>query len=758
MLKRILLLAVPLFAIAAIFIFSRGTETDSYSIRAEVIEAPHTDLVPTEALHFKLERSGTENSRMVEPDSLIIESSSPGQVISGQVIDGFNNPITGASCQVFETDAMNELQGLVFRASRKLEAMGETHSDGNGLFQIQVPHGQWTLHVTAEGFSAWSEAGLRAGDFRRIQLAPARSAKLALCDLLGAPVAGASVRLVKGEWGDPGIAKYSTLSNESGEATIEPIPAGLWYAQITHGDFVPLRLALPEGSAALEPIKVEMKRGVHVIGCVTTQGSVRAPAGTRVTFHTSDGLNSSHSVACDANGNYRSLTAFEDYDALEVSVLAPGFGELRRDVYIGELSGGDQREDFLLETTERFAIGRVVDPEGAPLEGVEVYVLPLKALPPETLVPIPEVGLPDLMAYQPSKTRRGLRRAADRTDAQGLFRIDGLDPRTNYQILLAYPGYSNAALWLETAQAGATTDFGVTTLQPAARVWGFVRQADGTPVEGIRVYTVRWNTNHVEQGGVFQTRRPSAEMAGLEAITGPSGLFSISSLPAGEFRLASEYSDLTQSFTIASGEELGPVELIATPEHDSIPVRFEVVDTLGTPVPRAHASMKLAPSTAEGVETPDPAISSWVWDMGDDSGILSLGARSAGIYDVEIKDMQGLLSRVSLQVEVGVAGVERRIVLPASPKPSAPLGGRVLSSDGRPLSGFEVTLVPNTGSTSCGCLELKTQTDASGGFSYGHFMSGDHRITVTDPSGRLAPVHYYPAQAGIPIEITFNDD
>ena len=684
--------------------------------------------------------------------------------ISGIVVDEHQVPVASAKCELLYGAEPTGLGGLVPRPRTEAKRLAQVGTDASGGFSFAVPKGFWTLRVTKAGMAPFEEAALRAGDFRWIELSPGVEVIVRAVDEGGAAVADADVRVVRGRFSDPQQARLTTRTDAGGEAVLGGVPAGTWFVRVAHSDFLPRVAMLPGRRSGAPSLDVVLHSGVTVQGRVTV-GEDSAPASEGlVRFDADDGLVTSHTVRCDADGRYRSKLPFPRGSIIEVAAQASGYGELRQEVVI-EVPADEWTldHDVALDAEERTATGRVVSSDGSPLPGVEVYAHPLMALPPLTTLQIPgnaelrAVGPPDVTAFAPKASHRTLRWLAATTDAQGYFRAAALHPARPYGFLLLSEGRSNATLWLEPDAPGATFDFGSITLEEPGRVAGFVRRADGSAMEGAHVYAVESPTYTITADTEFTTTRPTALAGGLESTTSASGYFSIEPFPRRPFRLMCK-GTMYGPFEFDDNGELAELELVAEDLHRrsaerAIPLSLKITDALGGPVPEAYVEVQRLAADAEDRQRESNAVNGWQWARGDESGSVRLTVSSAGRYAVTAKDMEGLLEASTVELDVEPRGAQRAIALDVSASPAGLLEGTVLSHVGEPLEHMAVTLIPVAGTTSCNCMKFNATTDDQGRFSFGHFMEGQHRIVVSDPTGALPPGQLYPASPGRPLTV-----
>jgi hypothetical protein len=722
---------------------------------AERLEARPADASPFEGKLTESPQAWAGRKTLALEPGLL--SAKPG-FISGVVVDPSEEPIEGALCQIMKGSSPMGLGALVFRPAPPSDLVASIRTDSSGVFRLRVPPGFWTLSIDADGWSPWEEGSLQPGDFRWVRLAPTRNVTVLVRDEAGNGIARARVRLMKGEFGDPRASPLMELTNGAGAARLSSIPKGTWYFHVSHEDFVGRVEPLPPDQSGSLTIEMRLDRGIRIVGTVSLGSEGQVPPQPAHVFFDAPGSRSSHDVECDPDGRYASRVAFPLESSLEVAAMAPGLGESRKSVGLGE-SPGEQVVNFVLDSLERIAIGRVEDTEGRALEGVEVYLKPIALLPPETLIEfLPGRDNPKIWDFDPKESMQSEFRPATSTDAGGRFRVDRLDAERPYKLLLVSERHSNATLWVEKGEPGSIADLGTVRLGRTGLIWGYVRRPDGTPIEGTEVRTCTWTNYNIVIAGptYFQTKRPEVQRVALDSFTNEDGYFSIEPFPEGEFHLMC----LGTLFGPYSVPLDGPIEIVTEDVERRDPSRrisvvLTVLDDARAPVPKPYAQMRrLHP------ESNEPAVFSfndwinWSWDLGDDSGRIELDASDEGTYRIEVRDIYGQLADQSLVIELTKSGLSREVVLSPAHDPSAALSGVVQTMQGEPMAGVKVALVPDTGDISCNCLNLDVRTDASGAFTFGLFMKGNHRLVVTDPEGSFPTAYYFPARPGDPIVVT----
>lgn len=682
--------------------------------------------------------------------------------IAGIVVDENQVPVPAADVELLYGTEPSGLTGLVSRRRVEASTLAAMQTGANGGFSFEAPAGFWSLRVTKEGMAPFEEEALRPGEFRWIELGPSSLVPIRTVDPRGVPIADVELRLIRGTFTDPEQARMTCRTGGAGEATLRDIPAGSWSVRAEHGQYLTRIIPLGKTSPGSPALRIVMQPGITIEGSVAFGASGSAAGHASVHFDSPNGLATSHTVRCRPDGTYSSRLPFPRGAVIEVSTKADGYGELRQEVRIDPpRETWTFQHDVVLECEERNAVGRVVSLSGAPLPGVEVFAHPLQSLPAITTVQIPgndelrAHGAPDLTAFTPKASPHASRWRTATTDADGYFRTKSLHPARAYELLLVAEGKSNRTLWLETGQPGATFDFGAIELERPGRVAGYVRRGDGSGIPGAQVYAVESPTHALVPNSEFTTSRSASLAAGLEAYTNASGFFIIEPFPRKTFRLMCK-GVMYGPFEFDAAGELAELELVASDLHRraterSVSLDLSVTDLSGQPVPKAYVEVQRVKAEADAA--PFDPLNHWEWATGNASGHASVHVSSAGRYAVTAKDMEGLLESSTIFIDVGEKPLTRTLQLAASSAPAGLLEGTVLSHVGEPLASMEVTLIPVTGATSCGCMKFKAVTDADGLFSFGHFMEGQHRIVVADPSGKLAPGQLYPAVPGQPLFI-----
>ncbi len=182
--------------------------------------------------------------------------------------------------------------------------------------------------------------------------------------------------------------------------------------------------------------------------------------------------------------------------------------------------------------------GRVLDPNGRPIQGAKVYASDRRGFPLDF-----EQGV-EVPPYA--------RRATAETDAEGRYALDGLSAGS-LRLLARAPGYGPYEEDEIPVPDAATFELADVVLQPGAILSGLVVDPDGAGVGGAKLY--------LEEGDNFGFR--SFYMPGLErrpaAVTDPAGRFRIDELGLGAWNLRVSSADHPERTFEGLAERVGEV-------------------------------------------------------------------------------------------------------------------------------------------------------------------------------------------------------
>lgn len=675
--------------------------------------------------------------------------------IRGVVLGPTGQPCAGALCSLGPGLAPLGLDSVLADPPELVpapNAQASTRSDSRGQFELPAPAGHWRLSVVAPEARRYEEDHLAAGAFRWIRLEPVLELTVRVFDETEAPLAGARVELLQDAYA-PSLRAISFATTEpDGSARLAP-PAGRWTLAVRHPDrrphFEPLGLAT--GDAHVER-SVVLTTGIRVHGRVSIGGSAAPPLGTRVVLDSLLMFQESRTIACEADGSFDSGHVFSNEQVLEVAALVPGFGELRKELDLaGKPAGYEVEVELPVERPERVVRGRVVDPGGAPVRNASVFLKPLLALAAGTETPLPEeaarlaemdVGGPPAESYQAQW------RWSTRTSEGGEFRVNGLDYRRPYSLLLVSPVRANARCWIDAANAPGELDLGTIVLPAGGGLHGVVRARDGSSVAGLPVSTIRLERVALRAGTTFKSQRPSALTTGFQTSTNLDGEFALRPLPAGEYYLVVA-GEQFGPFAVLEGEERGPEVLELGATAGTMRLSGRTVDDRGQPIDGCFVQLFHAPE--RGRLTLLSATSA------GSEGDFFLAAPPEGPFLFRAFDIAGEFQAHELRFEDAQRWPGGDLALLPQPKAGSPIEGRVLGPTWTGLANLRVTLHVSPAVTGCTCVNPTTITAADGSFSFGPIVPGTHRLVVLDPEGRFSPQEKFPVQPGDPLELVLEE-
>ena len=297
-----------------------------------------------------------------------------GVALDGQVVDLQGKPIAGCQVRVLPAGGMALTR---FLAAGAQDENAETLSGADGGFTLTgLPEGQpITLVVSGEGYLSATRQGIRAPAERplRVTLSPGSRISGRVVDESGAPVTRAQVLAVY-EGGGPGGGGAAESLDENGGFVIQNVSPGRFTLAVAAPGFQPAQRKGIEVVAGkdVSGLEVTVHKGAVVEGRVTTtEGRPVAGAHLRVMPTGNAGnpllaaLGLPEAVA-DGDGAYqlegvpegaRSIVAEERDHPKVVQTLA--------------VQSGSNHLDFQL-ADGREVSGRVVDPQGQPVQGAEV--------------------------------------------------------------------------------------------------------------------------------------------------------------------------------------------------------------------------------------------------------------------------------------------------------------------------------------------------------------------------------------------------
>lgn len=461
-----------------------------------------------------------------------------------------------------------------------------------------------------------------AGAAVEIRLRPAAALVGRVVRADGAEVPGARIQGKLGD--DSGIVVLEGLTDSSGSFSFEGLQAGLVFLD-----------AIPEEEVALTRTGVRLVAGetteveLEVTEGHTVQGRV-VDAQTRLPIEGAEvgqGWTFGKSVRTDANGEYR-LPGFVTRGVYEVFARARGYGEVGLD--LPEVGDEPVTVDFALAPAVK-ARGRLVTGDGEPIVG----------------------------AYVSSVSTRGCWRSA-RTDSQGLFRLEDLQPDVAHCLFAVADGFGTSAYEFPgPLLLSGEYDFGDIVLVPGALLSGRLVDPLGNPLSGERI---RLEIAYQKR---FAFSGPREEVVGESYVgsravdTDEQGRFSFGGLAPGSYSVGVGPSGTTdvRSLRLHAGERIRDIELVL---DAALVFTGQVVDQAGDPVPRAGVIIEPEPPTDGRIAHQLTDADGRFHAEGFAAGTYRIQAFSTGLAEPEDTRALGTLSMDGIEPSRG----ELRLVLP----------------------------------------------------------------------------------------------
>lgn len=285
--------------------------------------------------------------------------------VSGRVVDRHGQPVAGAWVRVGESipavrrDAM--ASGLVVM-QRPPATLVESSTDGSFSMEGLQAHAQ-PLLVCRDGLAAHRETlELEFGDAANLQIVLRRGGVLigTVRDEAGLLLADVAVHRVGATYPEP----WSTATNASGEFRFEGLPVGEVEILIHPGSKQSVHRAFTFTAAETQRTEITLLDESRIRGRLVDLDGV-ALVGWRVALVGGEEMttDSAGAFACKVAGGDHTLTVRNATSEHEV---------VR---YLGVVASADE-QTMVIATARSGGIrlrGRVVDPDGRPLAGVEVF-------------------------------------------------------------------------------------------------------------------------------------------------------------------------------------------------------------------------------------------------------------------------------------------------------------------------------------------------------------------------------------------------
>lgn len=446
-----------------------------------------------------------------------------------------------------------------------------------------------------------------------------------------------------------------------------------------------VRTVLVKAGRTIEE-RIELAAGVRVRGSVRDRGGNSTP-GAQVVLHGSRAATVVVTTT-DANGAFviDHLTA-----GIELQARAAGRVPSLAHRVLGE-AGSEATIDLVIGDAARTITGRVLDPDGHPVEGAAVAILPIEATRPEP----------------PNGSAPVLRASWLHTNAEGAFRCD----EAHAGVSLVFASASRrgfAPSWLEV-DANSTEAFADLRLGRGARLEGTISR-DGRPMPFARV--TLWPLEEPKIGyllNLFGQRMATAAADGTFRIDGllPLRQSGRATLNNGTL-LEEKVQDLRDGVTTTWNVDARKARSLA----------------IGVESAGSLASLRLV-----------AIVTKTELRNGDMPQLVPIGPEGLGRYtgarnepvDVVLAAMPGGQSLMQLAAVRNVPPNEQRVKfsLSSSDTPSRSIRGRFVDGTAAPLANATVAAMKNSAEGLV--VRLETTTAADGTFAIGPLPAGDYTL------------------------------
>lgn len=604
---------------------------------------------------------------LIEPAALPPLRLVPARRIDIRITDSSGRTLSGAAVRIDPAHG---------DADSWVPASVEASTDQEGSARLAVaPSVPLLLTVTAPGFiPEQTEIAPQVTREVTVSLKPGVTRTLEVKDRQGKPAAEVTVAMAAG--------LLLGRTDKDGRLAVTVSKDQKSELQLTAPDCRWLETAVIGNASSVLAFSLEPPRMVRgqVVDRSTKQPIARA-------WVWPEGLPSC-SARTDADGRY--------------SVALPGFAEPRvRAAAVAHrpesiaFNQGKAPVLALAPVEIRTASGRVVDMQGKPVSGAEVFLMPSSS----------SEGLEGIEALQ-----RATLKAA--TDAAGQFRIDRLG-KGSFDLQVRARGFLPTRVRQVAIPPGkGNADLGVISLQVGTAFEGRVVDPEGNPVAGA-------NVQAAPTAGLSPRDLPAD---GGEAVTGSDGAFSLTGFREGEV-LSLRVTRRGFAARTISGIETPLPEPITVELTPAARISGTVLDESGDPVAGTRVVLTVETRFVAAAEVDAEGRFEMV-DLAP--GRFRLSALASG-YLPETRD------GIDLKEGSGVGGID--LVL----RRGAVVEGRILAPDGSPVAGARVMVLDQPAETDLGlAARPDTFADDEGRYQLGGIAEGDRTVVAQHAEFRPA--------------------
>ena len=605
-------------------------------------------------------------------------------VLRGRVVsDVLGSPLPGATVVI--SRRMNGefyIPDVEERNARQPVVTAVT--DDEGRFEVAVPTAvPLDVEASASEYATARRDHLFAGDDVELRLMAAAILEGVLTLASdGSAVEGA---LVLGR-DSRRVEQCRARTDIDGRFLFRDLQPGLFIVQITPRDAAPppsKTIELRQGERTWLELAVDAGVRIHGIVSDPSGGPI---AGAEIGL----GASFKRSVFTDAHGMYEmfGLGGAKRRDLGDLRVRAEGYGSEGKRLSDSELAQ-DTQLDFVLHPA-RYATGRVIDTDGAPLEGAYVAGVGEK------------------------KVEGVFRRDWESTVTgdDGRFELASLHLLIDHQLLLRKEGYG-ARVYDFPADEGdrERIDHGDLVLHPGGRIEGILRAQTGTPLPDHQVKLRGTNKDL----GRFRPETEALKGTWVTAVrhsrTDTQGRFHFTDLPGGELKVTASVrgrpgANDEETVELPEGGQVQGVEL-------TLDVGDPITGVVLTPdgLPAAGVFIQVA----GGKDQPRIRASSGaggrfeLLGVTKDMGVVDLFTIMASYNWSNPEAALGASRTVTTHAgDTGVVLGLRELVL---------MTGRVEDAEGQPADGVKVLAYLNGAAHVPGAVLARATSDEKGAFS-----------------------------------------
>lgn len=426
-----------------------------------------------------------------------------GRTASGVVLDEGGRPVEGAAIDLISS-ASSTTEPLPKEGSAI-----SARSDRQGRFNSRLSAGSWDLRAGAPGLVATVVRGIVVGpgrdpvDLGTVVLRRGAALDGQVVDPQGKPIAGCQIRVLP----DGGMTltrflaagaqdeNVETLSGPDGGFTLTGLQEGQPVTLVVSGEGYLSATLLGIRAPAERPLRVTLSPGSRISGRVVDESGAPVTRAQVLAVYEGGGRGGGGAAeSLDEKGGF--VIENVSPGRFTLAVAAPGFQPAQRkgiEVVAGKDVSG-------LEVTVRKGAtveGRVTTPEGRPVAGAHLRVMPTGNAGNPLLAAL---GLPEALA-----------------DGDGAYQLEGV-PEGARSIVAEERDHPKVVQTLAVQPGSNHLDF---QLADGREVSGRVLDLQGQPVPGAEVSL-------------------SSQSGFWHAATGPDGGFRMIAIPDGAYRLLAE--------------------------------------------------------------------------------------------------------------------------------------------------------------------------------------------------------------------------